>query len=302
MLLPLILPLTLQALPVLAGFNWDIIHHGVVPSFQWTRPFPSDGTDPGGLTVNCRHSATFNAKMYKLKDLSALPPTGLAPWKRGIEAFLRERDYVGSWDGVDHKGQDREIVVMEWADVPLGVRMWIEEQQRDQSEANDNKWLFRVFEKPKEESEIISKTVKPNEPGAPQQSGRGEKEVEVADDDKIVVFPAGAIYENLPLWVAKGSKCEGDFNNLAKYKSRAIEHSVLAWPVDHTKPQRDIGQRDITFTIEAMSVTETEAGRYSRLMWEKMHRTIRRHERKQTREERQRARKEISEGWVKDEL
>lgn len=239
----LILPLTLQVLPALAGFNWDIIHHGVVPSFQWSRPFPSDGTDPGGVTVNCRHSATFNAKMYKLKDLPALPPTGLAPWKRGIEAFLRERDYVGSWDGVDHKGQDREIVVMEWVDVPWEVRMWIEEQQRDQSETNDNKGLFGVFEKPKEEGKRISETVKPEEPEAPQQSGRGEKKAEVSDDDKIVVFPAGAIYEILPLWVAKGSRCErksaprhSQFDNTRDSDKRLPQGISIIWP--NTSPAR----------------------------------------------------------------
>jgi hypothetical protein len=44
--------------------------------------------------------------------------------------------------------------------------------------------------------------------------GEGEKEKEqeqvkdVPDKDKIAVFPAGAMYEILPLWVAKGSGCE----------------------------------------------------------------------------------------------
>jgi hypothetical protein len=94
----------------------------------------------------------------------------------------------------------------------------------------------------------------------------------------------------------------GDFNNLAKYKSQAIDHSVLAWPVDHTKPLRDLGKRDITFKIQAMSVTETEDGKKARLMWEKMHRTIKRNERRQQKEEREKAKKELKEGRVRDEL
>ncbi|KAH6627336.1 hypothetical protein F5144DRAFT_651607 [Chaetomium tenue] len=281
-----------------AAINWDVYEHGVVPSFQWSRPFPEDGTDPGGFQVLCRHAASFAARMYKLRDLAEAPPSGLAPWRGGIEAFLKGREYVGSWDGVDHKGEDRELVVMEWGDVPEGVRAWIEEQKADESEANEKKWLFGVFDKPEEK--VAG--------GGEAESGReGQQEAgkasEVASGGKIVVFPAGALYEILPLWVAKGSGCERDLNNLAKYKPRAGEdHSVLAWPVDHTKPQRDLGKRDITFKIEALSVVETEEGKKSRLMWEKMHRTIKRNERRQQREERQKAKEEIKNGWVRDEL
>jgi hypothetical protein len=77
---------------------------------------------------------------------------------------------------------------------------------------------------------------------------------------------------------------------------------VLAWPVDHTKPDRDKGQRDMTFKIQAMSVSESEDGKRARLMWEKLHRAIKRNERRQQREERLKARKEMEEGRVKDEL
>jgi hypothetical protein len=298
-----------------AAINWDVYEYGVVPTFQWSRSFPDDGSDPGGFHVLCRHSASFSAHMYKLKDLGESPPTGLAPWRAGIESFLKRRDYVGSWDGVDHKGDERELVVMEWGDVPEGVRKWIEEQQRDESEANDRKWLFAVFDKPEPKGEGES-----GGEGQEQRQKEGEKASEVASTGKIVVFPAGALYEILPLWVAKGSGCEGkttlssrsrkkdtnsagDLNNLAKYKPRAgDDHTVLAWPVDHTKPQRDLGKRDITFKIEALSVVETDEGKKARLMWEKMHRTIKRNERRQQREERQKAKEEIKNGWVKDEL
>lgn len=94
----------------------------------------------------------------------------------------------------------------------------------------------------------------------------------------------------------------GELNNIAKYKHQAIEHSVIAWVTDHTKPLRDLGKRDMQFTIEAMAVTETEEGKYTRLMWERMYRNVRRHERKQQREERQKARREVQEGVTRDEL
>lgn len=316
-------PSLLLALPLAtqvahAAINWDVYEYGVVPTFQWSRSFPDDGSDPGGFHVLCRHSASFAARMYQLKDLADAPPAGLAPWKGGIESFLKRREYVGSWDGVDHKGNERELVVMEWGDVPEGVRDWIEEQQRDESEANDRKWLFAVFEKPKPKGEGENGG---GEQEAGQQQGQkeGEKLSDVTSTGKIVVFPAGALYEILPLWVAKGSGCErkdslsvsweesansaGDLNNLAKYKPRAgDDHTVLAWPVDHTKPQRDLGKRDITFKIEALSVVETDEGKKARLMWEKMHRTIKRNERRQQREGRQKAKEEIKNGWARDEL
>lgn len=211
--------LALSTPQVLAGINWDIYEHGVVPTFKWSRPFPDDGSDPGGFHVNCKAKKTFHAKMYKLFDLPAQPPGGLAPWHDAIEDFMGHSDFMGSWDGVDHKGQEREIVVMEWKDVPLPVRQWIEEQQADPSEGNKRKWYFGVFEKPKEPGERIFGTVKPKiaAPAATESPQEGQAHPthdaqpvkDLKDEDKILVFPAGAIYEILPLWVAQGSgACE----------------------------------------------------------------------------------------------
>ena len=187
----------------LAGINWDIFEHGVVKTFKWSRSFPDDGSEPGGFEVHCKAEGNFHAKMYRLSDLPFQPPTGLAPWHDAIEDFLGKTEYIGSWDGVDHKGQDREIVVMEYADVPELVKNWIEEQQRDPE--SKKKWLFGVFEKPKKEGERIYTTAQPRPTEVPH--GHDAPPV-VPDKDKILVFPGGAAYDILPLWVAKGSKCE----------------------------------------------------------------------------------------------
>lgn len=195
----------------LAAINWDIYEYGVVDTFKWSRPFPDDGTDPGGFHVNCRAEGTFHAKMYKLSDLPAEPPGGLSPWHDAIEDFLGHRPYMGSWDGVDHKGHDREIVVMEYADVPEPVRDWIEEQQRHTSETNDSKWMFAVFRKPANETDRITGTL---EPASTEETTDAYKASPVSAKDKIVVFPAGAIYEILPLWVSKRSKCEREYRVL----------------------------------------------------------------------------------------
>ncbi|KAK5655332.1 hypothetical protein OQA88_5899 [Cercophora sp. LCS_1] len=293
---------------VSAGINWDIYEHGVVDSFKWSRPFPDDGSDPGGFHVHCKTDANFHAQMYKLSDLPDSPPTGLAPWHDGIEDFMGHIDFPGSWDGVDHKGQDREVVVMKWREVPEAVKRWIKEQwvehppnpaesqveNRDgpaqTNKGNPKRWLFGVFEKPKHEGEKIHKWV------------NFEEGKHLDEKDWIVVFAAGSVYEILPLWVSEGSKCERALSNLAKYKPQAIDDAILAWVIDHTKPHRDLGKRDITFKVEAMSVTESEDGKRSRLMWEKLHRTVKRNERRMQKEERLRIRKEMEEGRVKDEL
>ncbi|EGO57367.1 hypothetical protein NEUTE1DRAFT_42707 [Neurospora tetrasperma FGSC 2508] len=264
----------------LAATNWDIYGYGIVDTFRWSRPFPDDGTDPGGFLVNCRAEGTFHAMMYKLSDLLTEPPEGLSPWHDAIEDFLGRRSYMGSWDGVDHKGHDREIVVMEYAGVPGPARDWIENQQRDTSKTDDGKWMFAVFRKPENQTDKVTGTVKP---ALTREAADAHKASPISAKNKIVVFPAGAIYEILPLWVSKGSKCE-------------------PWVTSHTKPRRDLGNRDITFKIEAMAVTETEEGKHTRLMWEKMHRTIRRNERRMQRGERQKVRKELNEGRFKDEL
>ncbi|KAL0473980.1 hypothetical protein QR685DRAFT_551760 [Neurospora intermedia] len=283
----------------LAATNWDIYEYGIVDTFRWSRPFPDDGTDPGGFLVNCRAEGTFHAMMYKLSDLLAEPPEGLSPWHDAIEDFLGRRSYMGSWDGVDHKGHDREIMMMEYADVPGPARDWIENQQRDTSKTDNDKWMFAVFRKPENQTDKVTGTMKP---ALTREAADAHGASPIFAKNKIVVFPAGAIYEILPLWVSKGSNCDREPNNLVKYKTQAIDHSVIAWVTSHTKPRRDLGNRDITFKIEAMAVTETEEGKHTRLMWEKMHRTIRRNERRIQRGERQKVREELNERRFKDEL
>ncbi|KAM7190959.1 hypothetical protein V8F20_009497 [Naviculisporaceae sp. PSN 640] len=305
----LLAALLLAPLPfALAGYNWDIIDYGVVDTFKWSRPYPDDGTDPGGFHLNCREKRTLHAKMYKLRDLHEEPPLGLKPWAHAIEDFLSKRDYPGSWDGVDHKGEDREIVMMEYKDVPGPVRHWIEQQQLDEDQSNPKRWLYGVFEKPKKEGEEITATAPPLGEATVTVNEHGhevQKVVHLADKDKIVVFPGSSVYEILPLWVAHGSSCDRDFLDLSKYKHQAIDHCVIGWVTDHTKPQRDLNRRDMRFDVEAMLVTETEEGKYARQMWEKMHRAVKRNQRRMDKEERLRIKKEMERegsGHIRDEL
>jgi hypothetical protein len=84
----------------------------------------------------------------------------------------------------------------------------------------------------------------------------------------------------------------------------AEDDKVVAWPIEHTRPDREQGQRKVTFKIEAQWVKETEEGKAARLFWAKAQTQLRRHQRKVEREERMAKRKELKEniGHVKDEL
>jgi hypothetical protein len=68
------------------------------------------------------------------------------------------------------------------------VRSWIEEQLRDEQGSKSR--FFGVFDKHTQKHDEISSH---------------------AAEDKILLIAPGELYEALPLWVAEGSKCEGQF-------------------------------------------------------------------------------------------
>jgi hypothetical protein len=92
--------------------------------------------------------------------------------------------------------------------------------------------------------------------------------------------------------------------DLSRYKPHAEENSVIAWPIDRTWPdEAEDGKRDITFTIKAQFVHETEDGKAHRMVWERLYRAVRRQERKSLRKVREEAAKDLKEGrHLKDEL
>ncbi len=93
--------------------------------------------------------------------------------------------------------------MMEYHDVPDPVREWVEEQHR--VPYNDKIWLIGVFGKPKT----------PEGGGKPIAEGISPDQFdEIPAKDKVLIFAPGAMYEILPLFVAKNSddpKCEGTF-------------------------------------------------------------------------------------------
>lgn len=165
--------------------------------FKWADPFSSSKIRK--FAAACEAEKTFNAREYLLDDLQEKPPLGLWHWSEALKKLFAGRQYPGSWDGWDPHGYDRNLLMMEYSEVPIPVREWIEEQERTDGEG---KGLFGVYEKPKDDEHRIQNVVKfPTKGMTPA--------LRPLDKKKIVLFAPGAIYDLLPLWVAEDSNCKG---------------------------------------------------------------------------------------------
>jgi hypothetical protein len=206
---PALLLSALQTVSTVSG----TVHHGYdysglrkISSFRWERPFPYDDTAPLDMMSKCEVEKSFKAEQWKLKDLQAP-----SPWAPAIETFLGWQPYVGSWEGADPDADEREFLIMEWTDVPVPVREWIETERVHKDNLNSRWWLFGLFEKPGTGN---IQAVWPSVAVGEQQP--------VRDEDKVVLFAPAAMYEILPLWVGQGSECEGEL----LVSERVIEISV----------------------------------------------------------------------------
>ena len=189
----------LSAAGAFAGHvDWDVFEYPIVESFKWREPFPEDGSPLFGFDVPCEAKATFHGKQYKFSEFE----TELAPYSSALHSFFGQRDYPGTWGGVDHGGQDRQFIMMEYNDVPLPVKHWVEEHSKYGADVLKLA-LFSVLEKPKEgETVDVTGTTSVIEGQEP------DKMVKVPAKEKVMVFAPGALYQILPLWVAAGSECE----------------------------------------------------------------------------------------------
>lgn len=269
----------------MAGYNWDILDHGLVEDFPWTGPFPSDMSELIGFDVLCHAKSKFKGQQYKFADLHRPLPDGLGPWGDAIERLGRSRAYPGSWDGTNLKGQDRDIIMMEYSDIPNAVREWIEAELR--SEVGSHKRFMGIFPKPQK-----------GNTGAPSSAVEQPDTQDVLSlpaRDKVLLIAPGEIYHFLPLWVADGHKCEADYKDLTQYQPVAKEECIIAWPIEHPHgmPDELRPKRDIEFTIMAQKVRETAEGKASRLFWERANREYRRQARRNEKKERQENRKPV---------
>lgn len=279
--------------------NWDLHYHGMVDDFKWQRPFPDDGTPLNGFDVPCEAIQDFHARQYKLSDMHVKPPQGLSPWSQALNYLMHSRAYPGSWDGANLKGDNRDVILFEYKDVPPPVREWLDKEFHD--EAESKRRFMGLYDKPDKKN----------------------------DDDKVLLIAPGELYDILPLWVAHGSKCEskrvparcfpeqngplpsktltplpGDFKNLSRYYPEARDGGIVAWPILHKHIDREEGtdERDIHFKVDARVVIETEDGKAARRFWERAQANLAREQRRQLKKEREGNRDHVDGRRGHDEL
>lgn len=168
-------------------------------NWKWTNPFVAV-TQLAKFDSSCETEKTFSAKEYLLDDISEDPPHGLKPYMGALKKLFAETRYPGSWDGIDPHGYDRNLLQMQYSDVPVKVREWIEQQYRDKD--SKFKGLFAVYKVPPEGAKVTD-TVPVGEMPIPP-------ELREPDKEKTILFAPGALYEILPLWVGEDSGCAGE--------------------------------------------------------------------------------------------
>jgi len=206
--------------------------------FKWTNPFEHKDIDH--FRPLCGAERTFHAREYLLDDISEEAPRGLAAYQTALKAVFNSRQYPGSWDGIDPHGYDRNLLQMEYTDVPVKVREWIEEQERSNGEG---KGLFAVFKKPPAGAHAVT-TVKVPEVSTPP-------ELRADDKEKTVLFAPGAIYSTVPLWVADDSECQDLLSDIKKYSPKLTDGGVVGYPIRKTRAKRWVNKRDAEFTVKA---------------------------------------------------
>ncbi|EGZ68756.1 hypothetical protein NEUTE2DRAFT_159389 [Neurospora tetrasperma FGSC 2509] len=230
----------------------------LMPNWPWHNPFAdanntritisseSEASAPTRFVPTCSAQRTFRATEYLLDDLQELPPLGLIPWVEALRKTFTNRPYPGSWDGVDPHGYDRNMLMMEYVDVPIKVRRWIEEE-----EWREGKGLFAVLAKADvEKGENVVATATSLREKKPETEEE-EREWREGDVNRVVIFAPGAVYENAPLWVAEGSECEEALSDMTKYTAKPTDGAVVAYPVDKTRANRAEDKREMEFTIKA---------------------------------------------------
>ncbi|KAL2205625.1 hypothetical protein CC79DRAFT_1336127 [Sarocladium strictum] len=203
----------------------------IIEQFKWQDPYGHPKI--GSFDAACEHTVTLPAREFTLADLSVPAPKGLRDWGPGLKKLFTGREYPGAWGGLDRHANDRAIISMEYKDVPLQVRLWIEDQDRTDGEG---KGLFGVFDKPQDGDSKIESTVEfPN-----------AAEVDRSlDEQRLAIFAPGALYHILPLWVAESSPCKDIMGDLSKYKIEPEDGAVVGW-VEHKKPK----EKEIEFRVK----------------------------------------------------
>ena len=167
---------------------------------NWPWPNPFAAAEHKKFTPACNALRSFQAREFMLDDLAVKAPAGLLEYRDALKEVFATREYPGSWEGIDPHGYDRDLLSMDYDDMPLKVREWIEEQDRTDG---PGKGLFAVYMRPMPGTRVLHTVKVPEAPVTEEWRAR--------DEVRVAIFAPGALYEVAPLWVAEGSKCEGEY-------------------------------------------------------------------------------------------
>jgi hypothetical protein len=237
----------------------------LVQGFDWSDPFTPSSM--AAFQPRCDDKKQFEVFEYTLAELMEPPPKGLKPWAKGLKAVFANREYPGGWLGLDPHAGGRSVLLMNYDQIPLLVREWIEQQERTDGEG---KALFAVLEKPKNDEDEIEEVV---------EFPEADKIDRVNDKEKVAVFAPGALYGILPLWTAEASECRGKMRypvwswvwcavtyiqiadqlvDLSKYSPKPADGGVVAW-VLHSERQSD-QKTKVDIRVQALKGKEAQSG------------------------------------------
>ncbi|KAL4725112.1 hypothetical protein ACLX1H_007258 [Fusarium chlamydosporum] len=216
----------------------------LVKGFDWADPFTPNVM--ATFQSRCDEKKQFEVFEYTLAELMEPPPKGLKPWAKGLKAVFADREYPGGWLGLDRHAGGRSVLLMNYDQIPLLVRQWIEQQERADGEG---KALFAVLEKPKNDEDEIEKVV---------EFPEADKVDRANDKDKVAVFAPGALYGILPLWTAEASECKDQLVDLSKYSPKPVDGGVVAW-VERSERQPD-HKTKIDIRVQALKEKVAKSG------------------------------------------
>ena len=173
----------------------DKAQSSLVEDFIWRDPFTE--TTEELYTSSCEVTKSFAAEQYTLHQLWDKQPAGLWSWGQALKEFWFDKEYPGSWSGLDRHGWDRNVLLMHYDQVPSLVQQWIEEQARTEGEFHH---LFAIFDKPKDKHTRVEERVEVPKDGPLDRS---------LDEKRVILFAPAAYNYILPLFVAEDSGCKG---------------------------------------------------------------------------------------------
>jgi hypothetical protein len=146
-----------------------------------------------------------------------------------LKVFYNKQFYPGSWSGIDKHGNDRELLKMDYEDLPYAVREWIKKNEKQRFFSVQDGVVFFA---PGAIYPILPLWVEEVQDGGVGGECEGKFCLSSCLSDFL-----------------DANRCLGLFEDLEIYSAEAKDGAVIA-KVEH----KSTGKNSIEFTVEAMQV------------------------------------------------